>query len=510
MKFIAIFVSLFLFFGQVVAQRMLPSDLLKDVQNGMKVMEVPGLAISIVTSDSILLQKGFGVRSIEEEETVNQESLFGVGAITQTFTAMAVSILVQQGKLSWGSKVKEIIPYFDLYDVFASNEITVRDLVLNHIGLPESCGGTLWYGTSFSRREIVEKISHFKPVSSFRTKYAYHALSYLVVGEVIKEVSGVTWKDFIRKEIFNKIGMSRSSGCYYDLVASGNRGNPHIDKDKKIQKIKFRNYDNVGAALAINLNASDVSKYMQCLLSKGKINGIQKIPERVIDEVFTPLIIMPDKIEKYGLYYNKTNFNTLGLGWFIKDYCGRKLIYNTGKVDGMYSKITLIPQENIGICVMTNQQSELAEVIVNCLVDYYCGQERVDYLSMYEAKRDEEEEHRINTWKAHVKKRKSRTEQSLGLNDYVGDYSDDKYGGLKISLEEEKLNVVFLRTKSFKAQLEHWHFDTFLLNWEDPVMPKGFITFVLNEDGIVEGFKLSQPKLPEVDFSEFEFKKIKK
>lgn len=477
----------------------------------MNVMEVPGMAVSVVKDDSVFLSKGYGVKRIGDTDLVDNNTIFGIASISKSFTALAMNMLVAQGKINWDDKVNSYLPYFDMYDPFASKEISIKDLFLHHTGLPSICGGTIWYGSDYSRHDIVEKIKYMKPVAGFREKFAYQNIMYLVAGEIIYTITGQTWETFVKNEILTQLNMQRSSTTYQDLIKSKNLCAPHIKLNEQVVPVDFRNYNNMAPAAAINSTANDMAKYMMFLLNEGKINdSTVLLNKKSFDYFFSPQVALKVRQAPEELKHMKYNFKAYGFGWVYKDYYGKKVVYHTGSIDGMHSMIFLVPEIKLGITVLSNQETNIRYPVAYTIMDYFLKRPEFDYLSVYAKWQNQEEEEMIKRWKSKIKNKKSRTHASLDEVDYTGTYTDAIYGNINIRLEKGDLIIEFTHNKSFKARMEHWHYDTFLLNWTDPIIPKGFLTFVLNSDGEVYGFKLDQPELTDVNFDELNCLKMSK
>src|SRR5262245_27924437 len=200
-----------------------PADLDAYVARAMKTFEVPGLALTIVKDGQTVVAKGYGVRKLGEPTPVDSRTLFGIASNTKLFTATALGLLVEEGKIEWDAPVVRYLPGFQLWDPYVTRELTVRDLLVHRSGLGLGAGDLLWWPAStYDRKEIARRLRFIQPVASFRTAYAYDNVLYLIAGEVIETMSGQSWEDFVRSRILAKVGMTGSNVRHSAAASSGN------------------------------------------------------------------------------------------------------------------------------------------------------------------------------------------------------------------------------------------------------------------------------------------------
>jgi CubicO group peptidase (beta-lactamase class C family) len=481
----------------------------ENVKELMSEFQVPGLALAIVKDGSIILSKGYGEQEIGKSEKVDKNTAFPIASVSKSTTALCLAILVEEKKLDWDDKVIKYLPDFKMYDEWVTNEITIRDLLTHRSGLPSISGGTLWFGSDFSREEIVSRIKYLKPVSSFRSKYAYQNIMYLVAGQIIKVVSGKTWDEFVKERIFNSLGMHNSGTTYEDLINFLNTAKPHIIKDDKIQSINFRNHDNIGPAASVVASATDMAKYLLLYLNEGKSGSKQLINKFQLKELITPQMTLPFSTFSEGMEYANPTYLAYGLGWFIKDYVGYKIIYHSVGVDGFRCLVTMIPDKQLGFVVLTNQEERgMTKALTSSLVDAYLGFPELGWKNYFLKISEESTEKRKEKIEIENQKRVVGTKSTFSLEKYYGIYRDEMYGDISVGTESGKLILSFSHTPAFTAELNHWHFDTFKLKWHDPIMPDGLCTFVLDSNKKISELKLDQPDLLDVDFSELKLIRV--
>src|SRR5258705_5446178 len=304
----------------------LPRDLDAYVARVMMEFEVPGIALAIVKDGRVLLAKGYGVRKLGDPTPVDDRTLFGIASNTKAFTATALGILVEEGKLQWDAPVINYLPWFQMYDPFVTREITIRDLLVHRSGLGLGAGDLLWWPTStYERKEIARRLRYIKPETSFRTAYAYDNVLYSVAGEVIEAVSGQTWEDFVSSRILARVGMTGSNVHHSDATKGGNVATPHAPVDGKVRAIAAFDSDNTNPAGGINSNAEDMARWLLVQLAEGQLADgsalIAPATARQLSTLVTPMPIGEGPPELKDL---RPNFNGYGLGLGLRDYRGHK------------------------------------------------------------------------------------------------------------------------------------------------------------------------------------------
>ncbi|MEP0133400.1 MAG: serine hydrolase [Eudoraea sp.] len=466
--------------------------------------EVTGLSIGIVQNDSIIYSKGFGLTEIGKTQKVDNQTLFGIGSISKSFTALTLGILVDEGKITWDDRVKDYLPYFELYDPYVTENFTIRDLLTHRSGLKDVSGGTLWYHSDYSRVEIIKRLKYLEPVSGFREKPAYQNVMFVVASEIVKEVSGMPWDDFLKSRVFNKLAMNNSTSLSKDREATSNLAQPHIwNAAYKKVAIKQENGDNLGPGGFIYSSAKDMNSYMRLLLNDGVFKNDTIVSKDVVDELFKPQTLFQNSGPPFG-----NEFSSYGFGWWLTPWNGHKIIEHSGGIDGMSAQLFMVKDLDIGVVILTNVSKEPASFLLKAkLLELIFNDKSFDFY-------DRGIEYRKGLIKKLKKAaanevRPKESYPSLALSNYAGSYNDKMYGDINISLSNNKLELSFSHTPLFKGRLIHWQFDTFKIDWYDIRVPDGFLTFNFNSQHEVTGLKLDQEDLLDVDFEELEIIRIK-
>jgi CubicO group peptidase (beta-lactamase class C family) len=482
----------------------IPPDLDAYVASSMKAFDVPGIAVAIVKDNKILLAKGYGVRKLGESTPVDEFTQFAIGSNTKAFTTVALATLVDQGKLAWDDPVYQRLPGFVMYDPYVSHEMTIRDLITHRSGMGLGEGDLLfWPQSTYTRDDIVYKLRFMKPQSSFRSHFAYDNLLYMTAGQIIPAVTGVSWDDYIRQHIFAPLGMTHSVVTNKDFKPGDDYSAPHSVVDGKLQPIPLESLDNVGPAGSIHSCATDMAKWVQLQLNHGKFADRDGylFTEQRSREMWTAQTILPVGDPPPPLAGLKANFSDYAFGWFLRDYHGRKLVGHTGGVAGFVSRVMLVPEENLGIVVLTNAEEGGAfDSILYRVLDYYFHIPPADWVAAYKAVDDAEKKDAAEVMKKAESARDSNSKPSLPLEKYAGIYNDAWYGPISIKLENGGLVISFDHTPGMVGDLQHWQYDTFKAHWRDRKIEDAFITFSLNGDGSIDSAKMAAVS-PLADFS---------
>ncbi|HKP87831.1 MAG TPA: serine hydrolase [Blastocatellia bacterium] len=489
------------------AQTGAPQDLDAYAARVLKEFEVPGLAIAIVKDGKVVLAKGYGVRKLGEPTAVDENTLFGIASNTKAFTAAALAMLVDEGKIGWDDPVIKHLPGFQLYDPYVTREMTIRDLLTHRSGMGLGAGDLLWWPpTDYSREELVRRLRYIKPASSFRSRYAYDNVLYMVAGQVITAVTGKSWDDFVKQRIFVPLGMTTSNTSVAALSSSADVATPHAKVNGRVQPVSPLPLDNVAPCGAINSSVAEMAKWVIAQLNRGAISeGNRLFSERQSREMWSAQTILPLGDPPAHLAPLRANFAAYGLGWGLTEYRGAKTVSHTGGLLGYVSRVTLVPDLNLGVIVLTNQQAGGAfQALTYRVLDHYMNAPATDWVAAYKKSEEMGQARAAEVEKRQASTRAVDSKPSLALAKYAGRYTDAWYGDVAISLENDKLVLRFSRTPLLVGDLEHWQYDTFVARWRDRSLEAdAFVSFALKPDGGIEQMKMVAVS-PLTDFS-FDF-----
>jgi CubicO group peptidase (beta-lactamase class C family) len=474
----------------------------------MKTFGVPGMAVAVVKDGQVVLAKGYGVRKLGEPTPVDAQTLFGIASNTKAFTATALGLLVEEGKIDWDEPVTRILPWFQMWDPYVTREMTVRDLLVHRSGLGLGAGDLLLFPeTTYTRREILDRLRFIRPATSFRSAYAYDNILYVAAGLVIEAISGRPWEDFIAERIFKPAGMASSRPRHSADLAGRNVAVPHAALESGVVPIPVDENDNMNPAGGILSCAEDMARWMLVHLGEGAIPGGGRLYSARTEKELTTLVTpMPISDPPAELLAQRMNFSGYALGFRVSDYRGRKLVNHTGGLSGYVSRTVMAPELGLGIAVLTNQESDQAyNSIIYAVLDQAMGAPPYDWAAAYLKVGARAAARTAETLKQAGAKRDASLRPSLPLAAYAGPYEDAWYGPIALTVEgageAAHLVMSFAKTPGMAGDLEHWSRESFVVRWRDrELRADAYVTFVLDPDGSIAEVRM-RPFSPDIDFS---------
>ena len=487
------------FYGQITSK-----EVDKLVKNAIKKFNVAGAAVGIVKDGKIIHAKGYGVKSIKTKKIVNEHTQFAIASNSKAFTTTALAILVDKGKLSWQDKVKKYIPEFTMYNSYVTENFTIQDLLTHRSGLGLGAGDLMFFphGSDFTVKDVLTVFQHFKPQSAFRTKFDYDNLLYLIAGEVIVRVSGMSWEDFVNEQIMKPLEMDNSYSSIAQITDKSNLATAHTDESGSLKTLPDIDYK-IGSAGGIYSNVDDLCNWMLVHLNKGKYgNDLSKqlFSERNSREMFKiHTTLNADPNSRYN-----SHFAGYGLGWFLKDTKGNMSASHTGGLPGMLSKTVLIPDLKLGVVVLTNTSNSGAGVfsaVTKTIVDSYLGLDDFGwtdkYFDMMNSRKNNADKVSSKVWETV----KTANSKHIKTDDYVGVYKDKWFGKVEVYLKNNELWFKSLRSPMLTGKMQYYKANAFAIKWEYRAMDAdAFTIFSLDEEGKAQTIKMKGIS-PNIDFS---------
>lgn len=506
----ASFLLLLFFSNNGVAQILTSNQLDSLVEKTRSTFNVPGIALAIVHDGKVIHSKGYGIRSIANQKPVDEHTLFAIASNSKAFTAAALAILVDEGKLEWDTKVRAVILEFTLYNPYVSAEFTVRDLLTHRSGLGLGAGDLMIWpdSTQVTKKELIHNMRYLKPVSGFRTKYDYDNLLYIVAGEVVERIAGISWEEFIEERIMKPLQMNESSASLKRIKSKINVIDAHAPVDGKLEIVSSYFADMGNAAGGIYANIFDLSKWVLLQLNEGKYGAELKeslFSKKAHREMWTPQTIISGR----STVPYKSNSTSYGLGWRLTDINGYFQAMHTGGLGGVVTQTTLLPELNLGILVLTNQESGAAfNAITNQIKDAYLGVKNTDRVQEYSAgvTRSQEKAKEITSkvWQQIEDQSKNA---SPDLGNYIGVYADPWFGRMFVTKKNNLLYIQAEKSPKLRGQAFYYKGNTFVVKWEDRSMNADvFMNFSLSREGLGEAMTMEAIS-PLTDFS-FDFQDL--
>lgn len=482
------------------------------MNRALKEFQVAGAAIGIVKDGKVFLTKGYGVQSTETKQPVTAHTNFEIASNSKAFTAAALAILKDQGKINWDDAVVKYIPEFKAYDEYVTQHFTIADLLSHRSGMGLGAGDLMWFpdGSDFTMDELLQRFQYQKQTSEFRTHFDYNNLLFIVAGEVVKRVSGMSWEEFVLQNITQPLGMDNTYTALAQIKNQSTLSAPHAQDAKGIPHA-INNYPHIlnGAAAAMISNVDDLSLWMIAQLNEGKYGpNLEKqlFSEESQTEMWT--IRTPMTTYKKGAY--NTHFKGYGLGWFLSDAQGKLVVEHTGGMPGMLSKTLMIPDLEMGVVILTNTSdggAGLFQAVSKTIMEKYLGVTGQDWIKIYAqnmAKSREEADQVISAaWKK-VNDNQSTQPSTAGI---IGTFKDPWFGEIVVQQKNGKLWMTCLRSPRLNGEMFFYQANTYLVKWAYTAMEcDAFVTFSLDENAKAQSMKL-KPISPNTDFS-FDFEDL--
>jgi CubicO group peptidase (beta-lactamase class C family) len=466
-------------FSQVNKEDIPLNSLTEFAEKVMAEWVVPGMAVGVVKDGEVVYMKGFGYSDVEKQLPVTSKTLFAIGSSTKAFTAMAVGMLVDDGKLNLDTSVIDYMPDFRLYDDYATLHTTPRDLLCHRTGMP---GYNFWIFSHRSRDEYYHRLRYLEPNAGFRDIFQYNNFMYLVAGILVGRLGGDSWEEFLAERIFKPLGMKHSNFSVNDSKRSNDFSQPYMTFTGEPVKVPFRNMDAIGPAGSINSNIEDMTRWVLLHLNNGQVGDGQLISEASLAQTH-----LPNMVSRDPLLTKMAQSSMYGQGWFISDYRGYRLVEHGGNIDGFSALVSFLPKEKTGVVVLSNSLNIMGYVIVRDIYDRLLNLEGQDWNSHYKNLLAEIMEAMFGTAGAEEKP-KPGTSLSLPLADYVGIYEHPAFDRVEVTEENDKLTAKF--QSGLTSELEHFHFDVFKGTTSDFYLPVINIRFHLSISGDVESFSM--------------------
>lgn len=436
------------------------------ITRGMTKWEIPGLSVAIVKDGKVVFMKGFGLTRVGSTEPVNENTLFMIGSNTKTFTATAIAILQAEGKLNLDDKVQKWMPEFKLKDPLVTKEVNISDLLSNRIGFESLQGDFTFWNSNLSRAEIIQKMGLMDAPYGFRTKFGYCNAAFLTAGEIISIITGKSWEETVKEKILIPLKMNRTLMLSEDFKTASNKATAYTLIDNKRTEIPIMCLDNLAPAASMSSSAGDMAIWLSAHLNNGKIDNIQVISNKALLAIRRPYTIAGMDTRNKQL----THFSLYGLGLFIRDRNGKLVYSHGGGVPGFASSWMFVPEENLGIVVLTNTdynlfsdnlQNEIMDAFLDLPYQGY-SDKSIKMLSQY-----------ITMTKTNIDSLKNvvklNNKPSFPLEAYTGKYVNEVYGEIEIKLVNGKLNIYFSHHPNLIGKLEHLKNDNYLCTFSNPL-----------------------------------------
>lgn len=459
--------------------------------------QVPAVGIGIVKGNEVVYTKGYGMADLESGRAANENTLFAIGSSTKAMTATAVLQLVDDELVELDEPVVNYLPEFRMYDDYATQNLTVRDLLCHRSGLPRH--DVVWYGAPDSREELFSKLKYLEPSAGFREAFQYQNLMFMTAGYLVGQTRMSTWEQETQNRILTPLNMDRASMSVETMKQDGNHALPYILIEEDVQPIDFRNIDAIGPAGSVNASAREMSNWLIANINGGEFDGQSIISSGVLAQAHNANMIVPDGWSVPLAFDNGGAPTSYGLGWFISNHKGHKMVAHGGNIDGFSAMVAFLPQDSIGVVVLTNLNGNPApNMIRNYIFDKMLEEEVRDWNTEMLTRRDEQRQRQdsVDTEEEDLK-RVTGTIPSHDLDDYSGTYLHPAYGMVKVMAENDSLSIDY---NAIQLRTGHYHYDVFA--GDHPLFGSMKMAFHTDVDGNIS--EMSVKLEPSVDAIRFD------
>lgn len=452
------------------------------IEREMQRWNIPGLAIAIVKDGSVVVSKGYGVRSMDSKAAVDENTLFQIASNSKSFTGTSLAMLEEQNRLRLNEKVTKYLKAFKLSDPNITRMLTIEDLVSHRMGYETFQGDFLHWNSNLTREEIISNMQNLEPVYDFRDTYGYCNVGYVAAGEIIRVVTDTVWDDFVKQNLFIPLMMNRTSTHVADIMKDKNAATAHTIVENELIKIPYANIDNLGPAASINSSVNDMSNWLLMHLAKGKFNNTTVVPYAALKNTYSSRTIERDV---YSSVYPDAHFRNYGLGWSIGDYKGRRVMWHGGGANGFVTTSSIIPEENLGIVILTNTDANsLYDALRYQIMEAYFNMPYRNLSALYYSftkPANDAEWKEINEYKAIVA---NKNLAEYPLEQYAGNYKNKVYGEIQIKFNGDILEVFFPHHPFMTATLEPMGGNEFLCTYSDPIYGVKKVSFSTDQGRI--------------------------
>ncbi len=426
------------------------------IAQAMKDMKVPGVGVAVVQNGKIILAKGYGFRDVEKQLPVTTKTVFPIASMSKSFTVTTLGTLVDDGKVEWDKPVCNYLPGFRMFDPVATDELTPRDLVTHRSGLPRH--DLVWYSSNFTRKELVEKLRYLEPNKTLRQTFQYNNLMFITAGYLAGEIDHTSWEEAVTQRVLNPIGMASTVFSSEEARKGTDVAQPYRKnyKTEEVKKIAFADWGDIGPAGGINSNIDDLSRYLLFHMNKGSFNGKQLLSANNSAQMQTPQMVIQGTPN-----YKELGENAYGMGFFISSYRGHKLVEHGGNLDGFALNIAFLPNEQIGVVVLTNLDgTALRDLVPYNVFDRLLGLEQTPWVKRFLDREKQAKEAELSAENKGFTGQKNGTHPSHDLKDFTGEFSHPAYGLVTIANSDKPDELSFTLNR-LSRPIHHFHYDTF-------------------------------------------------
>lgn len=481
------------------------------VLRAMETFRVPGMAVSVVYDGRVHYSAGKGITETGSDMPVTEHTLFQIASVSKAFTAAALGVLVDDGKVAWDAPVIDYLPEFRMHDPWVTREFTVRDLLTHRSGLPLGAGDLLLFPEGkTTAQEVVLAMRHLKPSSSFRSEFAYDNLLYIVAGEVVARVSGMAFTEFLEQRVLQPLGMTGCTASLDRTAANQAKATPHLLQDGEWAITRSGITETSSAAGGVNCSAASMTAWMKFLLNEGETDdGERLLSQAAFAQLVRPITVLSPR--PYMVEHAGSSLAAYALGWNVTTFHGQPMLAHSGGLWGMTSFIAALPRQGLAVFASNNQMSVAPRAVVYDILNRFLedlmpsARDSIgdqDWIAIFDEAMNQRRSDAADEVARAEAARDGNSEPSRPLQGYAGTYRDDWYGDVDLELRDDgRLWFRSHRSEQLVGPLEHFQFDTFIVRWSNRQLDAdAYVSFVLGADGSVERVSMKAVS-PLTDFS---------
>lgn len=461
------------------------------MNNILKDQHLAGFAVAVVKGDEVIYSKGFGYRDLANEKPVTPNTLFAIGSSTKAFTAALIGLLQKEGKIAYDNKAVDYLPSLRFYSPEMNNQITVRDLMSHRTGLSRYDYSWVLFNTS-NRDSIIHRVKFMQPTAPVREKWLYNNFMYLAQGMMVEKMTGKTWEQNIQEKFFTPLAMNRSTTDFKAFIKDNDVALPYITMaDNVIKKTDYYNINGMGPAGSINSSVNDMANWLKMWIRGGMFNKKEILPTNYVREAASSQMVIAPELPSAQADVFLGNY---GFGWMISSYRGHYLVEHGGNINGFSANVAFYPSDQLGIVVLTNQNSSpVPNAVRNTIADQLLNLKSIDWNGLAKSATEKVRAAAKQLEKISAPTPILNTKPSHPLKDYVGSFENPAYGIFKVTLEK---NALYATAGENKMHLNHKHYDVFdpqSVNKDGKIdTAKGeiYINFLSNQEGKIQSLTM--------------------
>lgn len=437
-----------------------------DVATVVRVEHLPGLAMAVVDKGQVVYRHAEGARG--DGGHIDEDTLFKIASNSKAMTAALLARLVQQGKLHWDDPVLRHLPDFRMHDAWVGQQMQVRDLLIHNSGLGLGAGDLMLWPepNAFTRADIIAGLAHLKPVSSFRSGYAYDNLMYVVAGEVAAVAGGKPYDQLMREQVFEPLGMTRCQVGAWSVKRVGNVAQPHARRGGRNEVV------NADAAISpdlpsmaaggIRCSLRDMTRWMQVLLDPALVpDWLDSTQRRTLWTLH-----MPMPLGERQRRWDNAHFYGYGYGWRVSDMDGQWKVAHTGTLSGMYSSLALLPDRKVGVVILINGEAEDARTaLMQSTLKQFTAPEDAQHVGYYLAELAADRAVRAATGSPVPSTRGAQPAAVTDLQRWQGRYADPWLGPASLCAGKDGLRFSVDKSPALQAAVLKLQ-GRWLLRWD--------------------------------------------